>query len=215
MVEEVASSASFGISKIYQQFINSMPDYFGNFFGLLILVIVVFIYIIFIWKFYTFISKKNFLKLNSGEPKDANSKTIPKILYFLEYIILSPFVIFLEFIIFTTFLILLTQNIAIKTIFLISATIIAVIRLSSYYNEILAKDIAKLLPFTLLAIAITTPNFFNVERILTNLSQIPHSLDNVLIYLFFIFLLEATFRFFEFIFSLFGLEIVEEKKEEG
>jgi hypothetical protein len=63
-----------------------------------------------------------------------------------------------------------------------------------------------MLPFTLLVIAMTNGNFFNIERVLSQLSQIPIFLDSFLMYLVFIFLLEIVLRFLGFLFSLFGLE---------
>lgn len=107
---------------------------------------------------------------------------------------------------FTLFLVLLTENISVPALLTISTVIIAAIRMTSYYNENLSQDLAKMLPFTLLAIAMTNVNFFDIERVLSQLSQIPIFLDSVLAYLGFIFLLEVILRFFGFLFSLFGLE---------
>jgi hypothetical protein len=76
----------------------------------------------------------------------------------------------------------------------------------SYYNEDLSKDLAKLLPFTLLAISIINPKFFDINRIFNNLSEITGFFNEIIIYLAFIIILEMILRFFDFIFSLFGLE---------
>jgi len=123
-----------------------------------------------------------------------------------------PFLIFFWFAIFTTFLIFLTENLEIQNLLIISATIIAAIRMTSYYNENLSKDLAKLLPFTLLAVSVLSPDFFNIERILSHFSRIPEFLNQIIIYLLFIVILEIVLRFFEFVFSLFDLgEKVEEE----
>ena len=78
--------------------------------------------------------------------------------------------------------------------------------MTSYYSYDLSKDLAKLLPFTLLAISMINPNFFDTQRIFTQLNEIPLFLDNLLFYLIFIIGLEILLRFFDFIISLFTSE---------
>ena len=112
---------------------------------------------------------------------------------------------FFWFIIFAFFLTFLSE-LEIQTLLLISATIVAAIRMTSYYKEDLSRDIAKLLPFTLLATSILNPAFFNIERIFTHFNELPNFLGNIFYYLIFIIILEIVLRFFDFIFSLFGVE---------
>jgi hypothetical protein len=201
----------------YQDFLSTLPPFAANFFNFLILVLLVVIYSVFIWKFYKFIARKNILQLDLNKYNRSShpffAKVIAGLLYFAEYIIILPFLIFFWFSIFTILLIFLTENLDISTLLVVSATIIAAIRMTSYYKEGLAKDLAKLLPFTLLAISITNPNFFNIERIFTHFSQIPGFFGNIAYYLFFIIILEVILRFFDFIFSLFGIEEVQEEEE--
>jgi len=204
----------------YQEFIASLPSFVGNFFNFLILVLLVVVYSVFIWKFYKFISKKNILGLDLNKYNKSKhpffTKLFAGIFYFIEYIIVLPFLIFFWFAVFTLFLMFLTQELEIHTLLIISATIVAAIRMTSYYKEDLSKDIAKLLPFTLLAISILTPNFFNVERIFTHFNELPNFFGNIAYYLLFIIILEIILRFFDFIFSLFGVEeINEEHQKEG
>lgn len=204
----------------YQDFIASLPPFAGDFFKFLILVLLVVIYCIFIWKFYKFIAKKNILGLDLNKYNKSTHPFFAKLfagaLYLVEYIIILPFLIFFWFAVFTLFLIFLSE-LEIQTLLIVSATIIAAIRMTAYYKEDLSKDVAKLLPFTLLAVSIITPNFFNVERIFTHFSKLPNFFGNIAYYLIFIIILEIILRFFDFIFSLFGLEEekIEENKKEG
>ena len=96
------------------------------------------------------------------------------------------------------------------TIPLISATVIAAIRMASYYKENLSQEIAKILPFTLLAISVLNPSFFletqYLGRVINQLIQIPSFFSNIAYYLIFIIILEIILRLFEFVFSLFKLE---------
>jgi len=207
---------------IYNEFIASLPPFAGNFFNFLILVLLIVIYSVFIWKFYRFISTKNVFGLNLNKYNKSKNPLFTKLfagaLHFVEYIIILPFLIFFWFAIFTLFLMLLTQNQDLSLILIISATIIAAIRMTSYYKEELSREIAKMLPLTLLAITVLNPNSFSqtqyVEKIINHLSQIPSFFSQILYYLGFIIILEVILRFFDFIFSLFELEEAPKSEEE-
>ena len=215
-MEEAVGNITTELTGFYQDFIASLPPFAGNFFNFLILVLLVVVYCIFIWKFYKFIAKKNILGLNLNKYNKSEHPFLTKLfagsLYFIEYIIILPFLIFFGFVVFSFFLMFLTE-LEIQTLLLVSATIVAAIRMTAYYKEGLSKDVAKLLPFTLLAVSILNPNFFNIERIFTHFSEIPNFFGNIAYYLIFIIIIEIILRFFDFIFSLFGLE--EEKIEES
>jgi hypothetical protein len=214
-MEEVFNEISQKLIEVHRDFINFLPKYVGDFFNLFILVLLIVLYALFVWKFYRFVAKKNIIELNLNKYNRSEHPILVKVLavifYFIEYIILLPFLIFFWFSIFTLFLIFLSESLEVINLLVISATIIAAIRMTSYYKEALAKDLAKLLPFTLLAISILNPNFFNIERILGHLSEIPGLFSEIIIFLVFIIILEMILRFFDFIFSLFNIEEAEEK----
>ncbi|GAG09030.1 unnamed protein product, partial [marine sediment metagenome] len=146
------------------------------------------------------------------------SRLLQGTLYFVEYILILPFLIFIIFAVFTFFLIILAQNQEISQILIISAAIITAIRMTAYYKENLSQEVAKMLPFTLLAITILNPNTFAktqyIEKILSQFTQIPGFFSQIFNYLIFIVLIEAILRFFDFIFSLFGVEEKDETVEE-
>ncbi len=220
-MEGVLENFGTEIIKLYHEFISFLPSPLGEFFNLLVLVLLIVLYSIFIWKFYRFISTKNFFGLNLSKYNKSQNPFFTKLLtgalYFLEYIIILPFLIFFWFSIFTLFLVILTATQEVSQILIISAAIIASIRIAAYYKEGLSREIAKLFPFTLLAITVLNPNTFSevqyIEKIATHLSQIPSFFNQIGYYLLFIILLEIILRFFDFIFSLFGLEEVEEIKK--
>lgn len=215
-MEEMIANIAADLTKFYQDFIATLPPFVGNFFNFLILVLLVVIYCIFIWKFYKFIARKNIFGLDLNKYNKSEHPLITKLMagafHFVEYIIILPFLIFFWFVIFTLFLMFLTE-LEIQTLLIISATIVAAIRMTSYYKEDLSKDVAKLFPFTLLAVSILNPNFFNIERIFTHFIKLPNFFGNIAYYLLFIIIIEIILRAFDFIFSLFGLEEVEEIKE--
>ncbi len=201
----------------YSEFISILPPLAQKFLNLFLLVVLVFFYAIFVWKFHKYVSTKNLLGLNLSKYNRSDhpvtSKFFALVLYFIEYIIILPFVVFFWFSIFTVFVILMSEGKDLQSLLLISATIVASIRVTAYYNENLSNDIAKLLPLTFLAISLTTSGFFNFERILTTLTQIPSYMGDLFIYFLFIIFLEVILRFFDFIFSLFELDDVPRIKE--
>ena len=196
-----------------------MPQWAQSFIGLFILIVLVFIYALLVWKFYRFIATKNFLHLNLSQYNKTEHPIVIKLaaagLYLLEYIIIVPFLVFFWYASFTIFLIFLTESLEIKTLLIVSATIIGAIRMASYYKEDLAKEIAKILPFTLLAVAILDyTKIFNIERIFIQFGSLPQFFGDVLYYFLFILFLEIILRFFDFLFIALGVEQEAEEEEE-
>jgi len=216
------------MSKLAQEygiFVSALPPMIQNFLSLFLLVLLIIIYSIFIWKLYTFIGTKNIFKFDLNKYNKTSHPLLTKItaagLYLLEYILLIPFIIFFWYAIFTFFLILFVEEaVSINTILFISAIAIASIRMSSYlprYGENLAKELAKILPLSFLAVSVLNPNIFTniVGRLSARFSEISLFFDGIITYLIFIILLEIILRFFEFIFNIFEIEDVEPPKEEG
>ncbi len=216
----MAEVISFGSSilEVYHLFISMLPFWAKNFVNLFLIAIVIFIYAVFIWKFYRFISKKNILELNlkkyNKSTYPAVEKTMGGIYYFLEYLILLPILVFLWFGVFTLFLVLLTENLDLNTLLIISATIIVAIRLAAYYKEDLAKDLAKLLPFTLLGVSLTQNTMFSFSKILGQIAGLPQFFNHIIIYLLFVMCIEFILRLFDFFFITSGIPTDEEVKED-
>lgn len=203
----------------YTSLLSSFPLAGQQFISFLFIVILVVIYAIFIWKFYQSISTKNLLELNLNQYNKLKHPLFAKILavifYVIEYIIIFPILIFIWFSIFTLFLIVLTENLEIGALLLISATVIAAIRLTSYYKKKLSEDLAKLIPFTLLAISLVNPGFFSIERIFNQFRELSLIFNEILIYLVFIIILEVILRFIDFIFSAFRIKEEDEENNEN
>jgi len=216
---EVGSQIATVLGDFYTYFLSLLPPWVQNFLGLFLLIIVIVIYAIFIWKFYRFVSKKNIISLNLKQFNTSQNPFIAKtfgiFLYIVEYIFVLPFLIFFWFAVFAIFLILLTENLSVSAILILSATIIGAIRMTAYYNEDVSREVAKFLPLTLLAVSMTKPNFFNFQRVLSQISQLPQFFNNIITYLLFIILIEIVLRFFEFLFGLFGLTNLKEELAEN
>ena len=209
----IIGNFSEGITQSYDFLVDSLPTFAQDFINLFMIVVLIFIYVIFIWKLYKFISTKDILGLNLNQYNKSEypifTKLIAGAFFFVEYIIILPFLIFFWYAIFALFLIFLTDELTINSILILSAVIVASIRMTSYvpnYGEKLAADLAKLLPFTLLAVSLLSPGFFNFENILSQFNQLPEFFSQITSYLVFIVTLEIILRFFDFVLSLFNLE---------
>lgn len=217
---EVFQGISEVLSSAYAGLISAVPPTAQTFIKFFVIAILIVIYSLFVWKFYRTVSKKDLIGLNLNKYNKSKhpfaTKTIASALFFVEYIIITPFAIFLWFSVFTLFLMMLAESISLNLLLILSATTIAAIRMISYHNEDLSRDVAKLVPFTLLATSLFNPNFFSVERILGHITQIPAVFGNVFIYLFFIILLELILRFLDFVIILLGVgdDMPKSKKDE-
>lgn len=189
----------------YNDFSKSLPDNISILINILLLTIFVVVYCVFVWNFYKFMSKKDIIKLNLSQYNTTNHpgtyKFLAFILYIIEYLFLFPVLIFFWFSVFTIFLILLTETLTVSELLLISATAVATVRILSYYHKSLSEDVAKLIPLTLLVISITTQNFFSIERIITQISEMPLFFHKVLFYLAFIVVLEFILRMLDLLVS--------------
>ena len=209
---------SLGVTEVYQAFMSTLHPWLQTFINITLLAILVTLFFIFIWKLYHIICKKNLLELNLKQYNTASHPTLEKfvgtLLYFLEYIIIFPFFVIFWFFAFTIFIMLLAKGLDFSTVLTISTIIIIVIRITAYYKESLSKEIAKLLPFTMLVVAITEREFFNFELVFSRAAELPLFFENILVYIAIIVIVEIILRVFDFIFSLFKEDTIEETYEE-
>jgi len=118
------------------------------------LVISIAIYSIFIWHFYRFIARRDCFKISPRKH--------PRLIGFLKYFFIFPFVAFLFFIGFALIMYFVAKNYEdLEQLLFISFAIVLTIRLTAYYSEDLSKDLAKMLPFALLGIFLVDPTYFN------------------------------------------------------
>ncbi len=81
--------------------------------------------------------------------------------YILKYLIVFPLFAFFWFAVLTMMLTFLSQGRELADTLLIALATVSAIRFSAYYNEDLARDLAKILPFALLALFLIDASFFS------------------------------------------------------
>ncbi|MFH0875396.1 MAG: hypothetical protein V1859_05645 [archaeon] len=167
------------------------------------------IYSFFIFKFYWFIARKDIFVFDRSATKIGFFNSVfAGISYFLEYVFLFPAITFFAFSVLTIFLTFLSKNQQINTIALLSMAVVSAVRLTAYYNEELSRELAKLLPLTLLGVFLVDTSYFEVNNTLSLIKALP-SLWNILIYyLVFSILLELILKIY---YKFFGKEREEDE----
>jgi len=153
---------------------------------ILYLVVSIAIYSIVIWHFYRFVARRDSFKLTA--------KKHPKIVGFLKYFFIYPFVAFLFFAGFSLMLLFITKNLEIIDVLSTSFAIIAAIRIAAYYSEDLSKDVAKMLPFALLAVFLIDSSYFRFEDVIDKVYSIPEFFTVCIQFILFIVLMEWILR---------------------
>jgi hypothetical protein len=184
----------------YESILHMLPENLRIIPPLFLVAIAIAIYSIFIWFFYRFLSRRDVLKLNLAKYNTYKHSGVIKffrvLFYIIEFIIISPVAIFFWFAILSIFMIVLAKGIEVGTIILICAALISAIRITSYFNEDLSRDLSKMVPFTLLGVTLLTPNFLDIETSIARVAEISLFFNNAIYYLLFIIALETLLRLF-------------------
>ena len=179
-------------------------DFNGLILPLLIYAIIIAIYGIFIWSLYKSLSKRDIFKLDIDNHK-KKWKSIAG--YIVKYLIFFPIFVFIWFGFLTVILAFLSKSQSVEEILLISMSIIAAVRITSYYKEEIAIEIAKILPIAVLGIFIVDPHFITLGIVIERLSQLPGMVVLLFNYFLITIILEFLLRF------ALGLKIYFSKKK--
>lgn len=166
------------------------------------------IYSILIWHFYGFIARKDCFKISTGN--------YPRLIGFVKYFLVYPFVTVLFFTGFSLILMFLINDGELVAVLSISFAVIVAIRAVAYYSEDLAKDVAKMLPFVLLAIVMVDPSHFIFRDMATKIQSLPGFFNIAIKFIFFIIIVEWILRMLLVIrYSLFPKKDSEEEADTG
>lgn len=192
MIEEVIQN--------FAAFHNSLGDY-SILIRILSLTAIIIAYFSFVFYFYRIVSEKNLINLNLQKYRTSEHSFISKFsavaLYIIEYLILMPIFILIWFLILAALLLVVAKTLSVDQILLFSAAIIASVRFAAYINNKMAEDLAKIVPLTILTLAIVGENFFSATTLIQRISELPLLFNNILLYLIFIILLEFFLRIIE------------------
>jgi len=187
LVEEIAMVGE-GISEWASEFSldKILSGDFSGFAAIFYLIVSIAIYSILIWHFYRYIARRDCFKISPRSHK--------KVIGFLKYFLFFPFVAFLFFAGFSLMMLFLTKSYEIPEVLSTSFAIIAAIRICAYYSEDLSKDIAKMLPFALLAIFLVDASYFRFSDITAKIGSLPEFFTVCIQFIVFIILMEWILR---------------------
>jgi hypothetical protein len=170
-------------------------------FAFLLFIVGIAIYSLFVWYFYRFISKRNFLpkifyQVSSG--KATKPKNI--VLFGVAYIVVFPAITFVWCIVLAFFVFIISKDMPFEIALFVSMAIIAVVRILSYYREEAAKEIAKMIPYAILSFFLTIvalysdPCFFNEKHLGSIPIKFMEGLRGILTAMAVVTIFEFTFR---------------------
>jgi hypothetical protein len=155
---------------------------------ILYLVISIAFYSIIIWHFYRFIAKRDCFKMSW--------RRYPKLIGFCKYFFFFPVVAIIFFLGFSILLLFLTRNIDIGMVLSTAFSIVLALRITSYYNEDLSKDVAKMLPFALLGVFLVDPSYFDFDITMANINSLPQYANTIALFIFLTIFVEWILRIF-------------------
>jgi hypothetical protein len=175
----------------------SMAEFYNTIKPVALYILGMVVYAVFIFKFYRFIARKEVFRLGLSSYSRGEgffSKLFASFLYIAEYVLLFPIFSFFWFSVMSLLFIFISKNQGLNYILLVSMVLVAVIRISAYYNEDLSKDLAKMIPFALLGIFLIDVSYFSVSSSIATLKSIPSMWKIILYYLLAIIALEFVLR---------------------
>lgn len=195
-------------SSSLQQFTDfTLMEFIGGIRPLLVFVAGMTIYAVFVFKFYRFLSKRDIINLKTQQYYEAYEGFMHHaariLFYILENLVLIPLLIFFWASVLAALLALLSKNPDPGTILLSSFSIVAAVRITSYYNENLSQDLAKMIPFALLGVFLVDISYFTYDGAVAVAKNLPNFVKYLLFYLIFAVLLEFVLRITHGIASLF------------
>ena len=156
------------------------------------------VYALFVFKFYRFVASRDMFELNLSKYEQSRHRWVRAFLHFIlytgKYLILFPVFAFFWLAVLTSILALLTKGQSFSEILLMALATVSVIRVTAYYNEDLSKDLAKILPFAVLAIFVIDASFFTISESLEVLHEARDYSENILYYLVFLIAMEFVLR---------------------
>ena len=156
------------------------------------------LYAVFVFNFYRFLAAKNMFQIDLSRYEQSRFRLVRRLLhvffYVVKYIILFPFFAFFWFAVLTLILTFLSKDRSFADTLVVALATVSAIRMTAYYNEDLSRDLAKILPFAVLAVFLIDASFFAIGESLDVLREVEDYTANIVYYLLFLVLLEFALR---------------------
>ncbi|TRZ78813.1 MAG: hypothetical protein D4R90_05405 [Nitrosopumilales archaeon] len=156
----------------------------------------------FIWKSGKVLSKREVFLIKTKYTAEG-SKVSPakrKIFYVVKYLLIFPIILYGWVVVCFFFMYALNTSLSFGTLTLIMVGIILASRIAAHWNESLAEDILKFLPFNLLFTLLINP-VLDTSKILSSLEHFPVILLELTIFIAFTSILEGVLKLTYFLVS--------------
>jgi hypothetical protein len=116
------------------------------------------------------------------------------------YLVIFPAITFVWFIVLAFFVFLISKDMPFEVALFVSMSIIAVVRILSYYKEAASSEIAKMIPYAILSFLLTSaavyadPNFFTEKQLNSIPVKFMESLGGILSAMAVVTIFEFAFR---------------------
>lgn len=181
---------------------------FGDVSLIIFYVIGIVIYAMITFNFYRFLGARDLFKLDLGQYSDfeatATRNFFKVVFYVLEFVLILPIIVFFWFFIVSVILLLLSETKDVTSILVASMALVASIRIVSYYNEDLSKDLAKLMPLVLLGVFLPDISSFSVSSAFGFLLDFRNFWSQIISYLGLVIAIEIVLRIIYGVSSLFS-----------
>ena len=155
-------------------------------------------YAIFIFRFYRFVAARDMFAVDWSRYEESRYRWVRRalgvVMYVAKYLILFPAFAAFWFAVLTLILTFLSRDRLFTDILLIALATVSAIRVTAYYDEDLSRDLAKILPFAVLAIFLIDASFFEIAQSLSVLERANENRETILYYLVFLVGLEFSMR---------------------
>ncbi len=156
------------------------------------------VYAFSVFKFYRFVASRDMFKLDLSRYEESRHRWVRTFLhvvsYTCKYIILFPIFASLWVAVLTLILAFLSKERPFPEILQMALATVTAIRVVAYYNEDLSRDVAKILPFAVLAIFLIDASFFTISESLDVLKESKDHTEKILYYLGFLIVVEFALR---------------------
>ena len=156
------------------------------------------VYAVFVFNFYRFVATRDMFEVDLSKYQESRFRWVRAflqiVMYVVKYLIVFPVFAFFWFAILTLILTFLSREQSFTEVLLMALATVSAIRVTSYYNEALSTDLAKILPFAVLGIFVVNTSFFTISDSLDTLLEAESYTENILYYLAFLIALEFALR---------------------
>jgi len=144
---------------------------------LMFLILGIAVYGILVVKFCKFLAKRDMFSLDlEKHNKDHHPmlmKALDLLIYVFNYLLIFPIITFASFVVMAAILVLLSKTASVEYIFLVSMAVIGSVRVASYFHELAAEELAKVLPLTLLVLLLADLSTFSASKAINALMSLP------------------------------------------